>query len=108
KDVSQDREEPGATVGSRIEAVKAAERSEAGFLDDVLGFRTIPRQPQGDVVERVEVDQGHPFELFRLAVPGLPADQALPRHSILTIEHRTLFPPSSAPHGTRAFRREFT
>ena len=82
--------------------MEAAERPEERFLDDVLGLRTVPRQPQGDVVERVEVDQGNPFELFRLAVPGLPADQALPLSSMLTLWHRNLFPPVTARRGSKS------
>jgi hypothetical protein len=65
--------------------MEATERPEERLLDDVLGLRTIPGQPQGDVVQRVEMDQGRPLELLRTARSSLPADQALPPSSMLTL-----------------------
>jgi hypothetical protein len=77
KDVPHDREQPGPTVRARIEPMEAPERAQERLLHDILRFRTVPRQPEGGLVERVQVDEGLPLELVSLSRPALPEDRPL-------------------------------
>ena len=55
--VPQYLEQPGPEVRSRLEAMGEPEGPEVGLLDQVVGVRWALGQPQGEVVQRVEVGE---------------------------------------------------
>jgi hypothetical protein len=42
-------------MGSRLEAMREAHGPDVGLLDEILGFRAVPGEIDGEVVKRVEV-----------------------------------------------------
>lgn len=64
--------------------MEVPERSEIGFLDNVLGLRPVVGQPERSLVERVQVDEGDLFELPVFPGPFRPAEQS-PSLPVLTI-----------------------
>ena len=56
--VSQYLEQPSPQVRSRLEPMREPEGAEVGLLDQVVGVRRPLGQPEGEVIERVEVREG--------------------------------------------------
>ena len=50
-------------MGSRLEAVREAEGSQVRLLNEVVGFRRVSCQIDGEIVERVEMLQRLPLEV---------------------------------------------
>src|SRR4029077_19922307 len=60
--VAEDGEQPPLGVGAALELVPGAIRLEHRFLDEVVGLGRVPREPQCDAVQAIEVDQGFTLE----------------------------------------------
>src|SRR5207247_1905514 len=56
--VSQNLKQPRPEMRSRLEAVGEAEGAEIGLLDEIVGVRGSLGEPEGEAVERVEVERG--------------------------------------------------
>ena len=55
--VAQNSEQPGFNICSRFKAMEKPEGFEIGFLDEILRFTRIARQPHGSIVQRIKVLQ---------------------------------------------------
>ncbi len=51
-------------MGSRLEPMGETHGPDIGFLDQILRFRAVPGQVDGEVVEGIQVREGLPPELF--------------------------------------------
>src|SRR5215831_7604261 len=95
--ISQNSEQPGLDICSRLKTIKEAIGFEQRLLHQILGLAGIARQTQGSAIERVKMLERHSFEF------GLLASQ-LPRlgHAV------SLQPPAEAAkraNATSALRR---
>jgi hypothetical protein len=55
RQVSQDRQEPGAQIGAPFEVRRRSERPNVGILDEVFCVGPIPREPQGGFPQVIEM-----------------------------------------------------
>src|SRR5258705_10436509 len=76
KCVPQDLKQPGAEVGSRLETVGKPEGAQVGFLNEIVGFRRVPRQVHREVVERVQMLERGPVDLVGGHGAAQPPNQA--------------------------------
>jgi hypothetical protein len=73
--VPQNLKQPGAQVGSRLEPVRKPEGPEVRFLNEIIGFRRVPGQVHGEVVEGVQVLEREPMELVGGHGPAQSSNQ---------------------------------
>ena len=59
----EDRQQPRPEIRARSKMPEAPEGPDVGFLDEIIGFRRVPREPASGALERREV-------LDRLPVDG--------------------------------------
>src|SRR3989304_4186246 len=71
--VPENREEPGAAVGARVEAVEAPEGAQKGLLHPAFPLRPVVGEPESAPVERIQMDEGHLLELPGPVCPTAPA-----------------------------------
>src|SRR4030095_7504133 len=69
--ISQNSEQPGLDICSRLKMIKEAIGFEQRLLHQILGLAGITRQTQGSSVERVKMLERHSFE-FGLLASRLP------------------------------------
>src|SRR5438132_3036759 len=76
--IAQDGHQPGPASGSGIELVEVPEGPEPCFLDQVLGFCAIMCEAERRPIQKVEVDQRHLPELWRVPTTSDPPEHGSP------------------------------
>ena len=92
--VSQNSEQPGLDICSRLKTIKEAVGFEQRLLHQILGLAGITRQTQGGAVERVKMLERHSFEFGLLASRSQGSGTPFP-FSLLQRRQSGLTPP---PH----------
>ena len=68
----EDGQQPGLEIGPRAKMPERPKRPEIGFLDEVLGFRDVPRQPPRGASDGSELCQCLAVERLRTDGPRRP------------------------------------